>query len=120
MWRSERDLVLRAARWIATAAGALADRETAAALLAQPPAAPRSEQFYLAALLHGHRLAGGRPLAIELHDRAVRIVVARALGHVLAGLRAEERDPAAAHPLALVEAMLRGHGLDGYVEDVVG
>ena len=119
-WRSERDLVLRAAGWLATAAGALADRETAAALLTQPPAAPRSEQFYLEALLHGHRLAGGRPLAIELHDRAVRIVVARALGHVLAGAPAEEMDPAAAHPLALVEAMMRGHGLDGYVDDVVG
>lgn len=119
-WRSSRDLVLRAAGWLETAAGVLADREIATTLLAQPPAAPRSEQFYLSALLHGYRLAGGRPVAVELHDRAVRILVARALGHVMAGIPEEERDSAAAHPLALVEGMLRGHGLDGYVEDVVG
>jgi len=50
----------------------------------------------------------------------VRILVARALGHVMVGIPEEERDSAAAHPLALVEGMLRGHGLDGYVEDVVG
>ncbi|MFT3767354.1 MAG: YkgJ family cysteine cluster protein [Minicystis sp.] len=117
-WRNERDLVLRAARWITAAAEAMADTETAAAVLALPPPSPRSEQFYLEALLHGHRLASRRPLVLALRDRAVRIVVARALVHVVAGLPAEERDPAAAHPLALVEATLRGHGLDMYVEDV--
>jgi lysine-N-methylase len=119
-WRSSRDLVLRAAGWLETAAGALADHEIATALLAKPPAEPRSEQFYLSALLHGYRLAGGKPLTVALHDRAVRILVGRALGHVITGIAEEQRDSAAAHPLALVEAMLRGHGLDAYVEDMRG
>lgn len=117
-FRSERDLVLRAARWISAAAGALADEARAASLLALPPAAPRSERFYVEALLHGHRLATGAPLSRALRDRAVRVLVARALGPVLAAVPEAEKDPAAAHPLALVEAMLRGHGLDLYVEDL--
>lgn len=117
-WRSPRDLVLRAARWIAAAASALADREIAPAILAAPPPAPRSEQFYLAALLHGHRLVGDRPLATALRDRAMRILVARALAPILDAVPEDARDTAAAHPLALVEAMLRSHGLEAYVDDV--
>jgi hypothetical protein len=31
-----------------------------------------------------------------------------------------EADPAAAYPLALVEAMLRGHGLESYRGEVEG
>ena len=31
---------------------------------------------------------------------------------------ADDLDPACAHPLALVEAMLRGHGLDAYAHDL--
>jgi lysine-N-methylase len=50
----------------------------------------------------------------------VRVLVARALGPVLSAVPEAERDPAAAHPLALVEAMLRGHGLDAYAEDLEG
>ncbi|APR81843.1 Hypothetical protein A7982_07192 [Minicystis rosea] len=118
-WRGERDLVLRAARWIHAAAEALTDEETATSILAAGVASPRSEQFYVEALLHGHRLVGARPLATALRDRAVRIVVARALGHVMAALPEDEIDPACAHPLALLEATLRGHGLDGYVEDAM-
>jgi lysine-N-methylase len=117
-YRSERDLVLRGARWVAEAARALADPDLAAALLAAPPAAPRAERFYVAALLHGHRLAGARPLATALRDRAARVLVARALGLVLAAVPEPERDPAAAYPLALLEALLRGHGLDAYVDDL--
>jgi lysine-N-methylase len=119
-WRSPRDLVLRASRWVMEAARRIADPGTAAGLLTGPAAAPRSERFYVEALLHGHRLAGGRPLATALRDRAVRVVVARALGQVLAAVPEGARDTAAAHPLALLEAMLRGHGLDLYVEDVEG
>lgn len=117
-FRSDRDLVLRAAGWIAEAASALADPRTASTILAQPPAAARHEAFYLTALLHGHRFAGGRPVAAKVHDHALRVLTARALGHVLAAIPEPERDPAAAHPLALVEAMLRGHGLDGYHDDM--
>lgn len=119
-WRSKRDLVLLASRWISAAAAALADPDTCALLLSSPPAAPRSEELYVAAMFHGHRLTGKRSVAEALRDRALRLVVARALPLVLARVPVEERDPSAAHPLALVEATLRGHGLDGYVEDVFG
>jgi lysine-N-methylase len=120
-WRSERDLARRATRWIAAAAGALCDPASLDALLAAPAAAPRAEAFYLRALVHGHQLVtGSLPLSLALHDRAVRILVARALPVALAALPAEELDPASAHPLALVEAMLRGHGLDAYAHDAAG
>ena len=55
------------------------------------------------------------PLATALRDRGVRLLVARAMPLAVG---TDEVDPAYVHPLALVEAMLRGHGLDGYVEDV--
>lgn len=115
-WRSERDLARRATRWIVTATAWLLENEAPAA----PIAAARSEGFYLRALLHGHRLAGALPLAVALRDRAARLVVARGLAQVLAALPEAELDPACAHPLALVEAMLRGHGLDTYAEGVGG
>jgi len=114
-WRSEHDLVRLALRRIEAAAGALADPETAPAAAAAP-AALRSERFYVEALLHGHRLAHGRPLSVALRDRALRVVVARAWGLLFA--EAADEDPACAHPLSLVEATLRGHGLDTYVDDV--
>ncbi len=117
-WRSERDLVLRAAGWIAAATAALLDPAALAALLAAPVAAPRAEAFYLRALVHGHLLAGALPLSLALHDRAVRILVARALPLAFAAAPADTLDPACAHPLALLEAMLRGHGLDAYAHDV--
>ncbi len=116
-WRSERDLVRRAIGWIAAAAATLLDGDALRALLAAPIAAPRAEDFYLRALLHGHQLAGALPLSLALHDRAVRILVARALPAVFAAEPPAERDPACAHPLALLEAMLRGHGLDAYAHD---
>ncbi len=119
-WRSERDLVRQAIGWVAAAAAALLDADTLAALLAAPIAQPRAEDLYLRALLHGHHLVGALPLSLALHDRAVRLLVARALPAVFAALRAEELDPACAHPVALVEAMLRGHGLDAYAHDLAG
>jgi lysine-N-methylase len=69
----------------------------------------RDELFFLRVLLHGHQLAGELPLARALRDRAVRLILARALPDAL-----PEGDPARAHPLALVEAMMRGHGLAVY------
>ena len=117
-WRSERDLALRATRWIAAAAATLLEPGALAALLAAPVVAPRAEAFYLRALIHGHHLAGALPLSLALHDRAVRIVVARALPLVFAGVPEGALDPACAHPLALLEALLRGHGLDAYAHDL--
>jgi lysine-N-methylase len=114
VWRSERDLARLASSWIADAAGAL----LSSGGVSLPPSAPEGEAFYLRAALHGYKLFGDIPLTVALRDRAVRLLVARALPAVFA--RAGATDPACAHPLALVEAMLRGHGLDAYVHDLDG
>jgi lysine-N-methylase len=117
-YRSERDLALRAARWLAITAALLLDPGVLEALLEAPVPAPDAEHFYVRANLHGHRLLDDPPLARALRDRAVRLVVARAMPLVLAELPVDELDPAAAEPLALVEALLRGHGLDEYARHV--
>ncbi|MGK4005436.1 YkgJ family cysteine cluster protein [Sorangium sp. So ce1036] len=117
-WRSERDLARMAARWIAAAAAALGDPELLGALLSAPVERPERERLYLRAALHGHRLLGALPLSLALRDRAVRLVVSRALPAIFAAVGAS--DPACAEPLALVEAMLRAHGLDAYVVEAVG
>ena len=49
-------------------------------------------------------------MAVALRDRAVRALLARALAEVL-----PVEEPARAHPIALVEAMMRAHGLGAYV-----
>ncbi|WP_437665488.1 YkgJ family cysteine cluster protein [Sorangium sp. So ce1182] len=115
-WRSERDLAREATQWIAAATFALAEPDLLAALLLSPAPAPDRERFYLRAALHGHRLLGALPLSLALRDRAARLVVARALPLVCA--EAGAADPACAEPIALVEAALRGHGLDAYAADV--
>ncbi|WP_437537116.1 YkgJ family cysteine cluster protein [Sorangium sp. So ce726] len=116
-WRSERDLARRATRWIAEATLALAEPDLLAALLLSPVRARVGdrERFYLRAALHGHRLLGALPLSLALRDRAVRLVVARALPAVVEG--EDAGDPACAEPIALVEAALRGHGLDAYAAE---
>ncbi|WP_437916409.1 hypothetical protein WME73_17450 [Sorangium sp. So ce302] len=114
-WRSERDLARRATRWIADATLALGEPDLLGALLLSPVPAPDRERFTLRAALHGHRLLGALPLSLALRDRAVRLVVARALPAVVAGEGAD--DPACAEPIALVEAALRGHGLDAYAAE---
>ncbi|MGK3964164.1 YkgJ family cysteine cluster protein [Sorangium sp. So ce1667] len=115
-WRSERDLARKATQWIAAATFALAEPDLLAALLLSPAHAPDRERFYLRAALHGHRLLGALPLSLALRDRAARLVVARALPLICAEAGAD--DPACAEPIALVEAALRGHGLDAYAADV--
>jgi lysine-N-methylase len=115
VWRSDRDLARLATSWIAEAAEALLS-SNATSLPAPTPAVAVSEAFYLRAALHGYKLFGDLPLTSALRDRAVRLLVARALPDVFAGAGAT--DPACAHPLALVEAMLRGHGLDAYAHDL--
>ncbi|WP_438020241.1 YkgJ family cysteine cluster protein [Sorangium sp. So ce315] len=116
-WRSERDLARRATQWIAAATFALAEPDLLAALLQSPAPAPDRERFTLRAAIHGHRLLGALPLSLALRDRAARLVVARALPLFCAEAGAD--DPACAEPIALVEAMLRGHGLDAYALDAL-
>lgn len=112
-WRGAEDLARLSTQWIAAAANALLEPGACAAHLAMP-ADPAAESFYLHAAIHGHQLISDLPLVHALRDRAVRILVARALPRVLPGTAA---DPACAQPLALVEAMLRGHGLEAYAHD---
>ena len=116
-WRAPDDLVLRAARWLIAACEALLAPGAAAAVM-DAPLAPEGEAFYLRALVHGHRLVGELPVATALRDRAVRLVVARALGLVFLAEAPGSLDPACAEPLALVESLLRGHGLDAYAHDL--
>ena len=119
-WRSERDLARRASAWIAIATTAMLEPRALDALLAPPLDTRDHEAFYLRAALHGHRLVGKYSLDVALRDAAVRMLVARALLVLFATLPEGELDPACEYPLALVEATLRGQGLDVYVDDVAG
>lgn len=115
VWRSPHDLARLACSWIADAAEELLSSQ---ALSLPSPTAKiaTSEAFYLRAALHGYKLFGDLPLTTTLRDRAVRMLVARALPTIFA--RVGAADPACAHPIALVEAMLRGHGLESYAHDL--
>jgi lysine-N-methylase len=115
-WRSPGDLARQATCWIARAAAALREPDTISMCWNTPPADPAAEAFYLRASIHGHHLAGDLPLCVALRDRAARILLARALADVIP---ADITDPAAEQPLALVEAMLRGHGLASYAHDAL-
>jgi hypothetical protein len=61
-------------------------------------------------VLFGHHLAGAQPLAAALRDRALRCLLAR---HVR--VPSSEPESAQRHPLAAVEALMRGQGMVGYV-----
>ena len=113
-WRDAADLARLSTRWIHSAATALLAPGVCAELLAAP-GNQAAESFYVRAAVHGHQLISDLPLVHALRDRVVRILVARALPRVLPEGAA---DPACAQPLALVEAMLRGHGLEAYAHDV--
>jgi len=113
-WRSENDLALRSVRWISNAAALLLAEPTVLAriLHTSPSAADaQAEAFYLRAGAHGHQFVlSDAPLAQALRDRAVRIVLARTMS-LIVGPDERQTEPALRHPLALVEATLRGHGL---------
>ncbi len=121
-FRAEHDLARRAVVWIEAAARALAEDPALAAHLtisSTDPARARAEAFYLRAGAFAYQLVSiDLPLAHALRDRAARVLLARALP--LVTTPDEERDePALHHPLALVEATLRGHGLDAYAHDML-
>lgn len=100
-WRSERDRVRAASRLLAATAASLKGREPLGAALAGVGAARMLEAFYVTAALHGHALLGEIPLAHALRDRAVRLLLARAV-------------PDMPYPLPLVEAMMRAQGVKEY------
>lgn len=111
-WRGARDRSRLASHWIAAAAARLLDPSTRAALLADAAPFRQSEIFYLHAQIHGHALGLDLPVAAALRDRAVRLLLSRALPAAL-----PEGEPARPWPLALVEAMMRGHGLAAYARE---
>jgi lysine-N-methylase len=113
-WGGESLLAGRAVRFIHAAATALLEPELCALVLAAPGRYASAEAFYLRAVLHGHELVGALTIADALRDRAVRMLVARALPIGFAALDEDGSDPALEHPIAIVEATLRGHGLATY------
>jgi lysine-N-methylase len=116
-WRSPRDLCRRGVSIVTAAATLLDDAEVLAAVALGAGAVPADEAFYLRAALFGHQMVG-YPIATALRDKAVAIWIARAFPLAADALYPGESEPAFAHPLALVEALLRGHGLRRYTEEV--
>ena len=111
-WRATRDRARRGLRLVLGATRRLME-PAALELALDPSAAHADERFYLRAAVFGHHLTTGT-LAVSLQDRAVRTVIARALQPLLVkdGALAD-----AAHPLALVDQVIRGAGLGGYTSE---
>ena len=107
-WRGTNDVARIGRRRVADAAKLLLDRLLGDPRDLPPSTRPEVEAFYARAAVFGHHLVGEGPrtLVDALVDRAVRVLVARMM-------------PAsdARETLPLVEAMVRGHGLERYVDD---
>jgi lysine-N-methylase len=114
-WRSEADLVRRVSIALATLTLLLREPETLAEALAVPPEHPEQEARYWRLGVHGYRWLGRTPLVTRLRDEALRLWLGRSLSAVLGG---DGDDPHLRAPLALVEALLRAHGIGGYTSDV--
>ena len=123
-WRSPRDRVRVASALLADVAASLRDEATLAAALAGPgapsaratgPSRRDVEAFYVTANLHGHALVGEIPLAHALRDRAIRLLLSRAVPARTTSIQGV--DPGVAHPLPLVEAMMRAQGLKEYTRE---
>jgi len=115
-WRSARDRVRVASRLLADTAASLKDPTALGLVLGGHGAAREIEAFYVTASLHGHALIGEIPLAHALRDRAVRMLLARALPETAERMRCD--DPGREHPLPLVEAMMRAQGVKAYAHEV--
>ncbi len=116
-WRSSSDLPRRL--WSALLGAIDLLEAVPEEILAGPGAYQRAEAFYVRALLFGYQLVhtkGRHSAATLAHDRALRVVLARALG-VVSSL-ADLDDPAFSQPLALVEAASRAYGIGGYLADL--
>lgn len=115
-WRSERDLCRQGVSIIAAAAALLADMDVLGAVTAGAGQAHKDEHFYLRTALFGHQIVG-YPLSVGLRDRAVAMWIARVFPLAAEALYPDVDEPSFLHPIALVEALLRGHGLRLYVEE---
>ena len=116
-FRSERDLCRRGVSVIAACAALLGDRDVLEAVTLGAGMQPVDETFYLRCALFGHQMVG-YPLAVALRDRAVAMWVARAFPLAAEAMYPGEEEPAFRHPIALVEALLRGHGLRRYTDAI--
>lgn len=114
-WRSAKDLIRVASSGLATVTAVLCDRDALAEALRTPPPAELAvqEQRYWSMGWSSYRWVGGAALATALRDEAVRVWVARCLPMVLA-----RKNPDLRAPLALVEALLRAHGVGAYTDDI--
>lgn len=114
--RAGGDIIRRAVRGIAATTARLYDDPGALGeTLGDFERHAARESFYVRAQLHGYQLTGD-PLAVALRDRAVRALVARGFEAWVA--REAPGEDAFREPLALVEAMVRAHGLSLYVDDL--
>ena len=109
-WRAQRDRVRGLSASLEEAARALGDEACLSRALEGEGRDGPLEAFYLTATVHGHGLIGDVPLATALCDRAVRVLLGRALS-----ARSSPSDGAA---LTRVEAMMRAQGLKEYARAV--
>jgi lysine-N-methylase len=113
-WRSVKDRTRITTRWLAEAVTSLRSRSALTRALERPE--PSAESFYFRATIHGHHVVDEVPIERALRDHAVRVVVARAMGPIIARLAPD--DPAARYPLALTQAMMRAHGIKTYAREI--
>lgn len=116
-WRSEADLVRRASTALALVTRLLLEPEALGEALAMPPEQPGHEARFWSLGLHAYRWARSGAIESALRDDAVRLWVARSLPLGLS--EDDEGDPDVRAPLALVEALLRAHGIGAYVDDLL-
>jgi len=108
-WRSPRDRSRLRSDWLCNAAASLLDAPVVASTMAAQPT-PRDEAFTLRASLWGYQILTP-DLVTGLRDRAIRFLVARRCHDITP----DAVEPAASHPIAAVEAMMRGQGIGAYV-----
>lgn len=109
-WRAEGDLVRGGIEVLREVTAALAsDPSLVEVTLSAGAARPLAEGFYLRAMAHGHTWLAEGPLDEQLRAVALRVLVARAIARLIDA--AVLRSPAFVEPLATVEALCRGWGL---------
>jgi lysine-N-methylase len=111
-WRGEGDFVLRALRWVVSTTAVVRRPEVWREVMSLEPDA-RHESLYLRATAFGYAWLDGRPLVDNLRDRAIRLWLARAMP-ALSGVL--ELEAGHRHPLALLEMLMRAHGLVRYAD----
>ncbi len=114
-WRSSSDLVRRMSTSLALLTRLLQDPDVLAEALAEPPEHPEHEARFWQTGVHAYRWPRNGAIDLALRDDAVRVWVARSLPLTLED---DGGDPDLRAPLALVEAMLRAHGVAAYVDDL--